>query len=221
MIRLEQIKENPEIIALINSSCECLRRMNYTEHGLRHASYVSMMTGYILEELGYDKNTIELGKIAGYIHDVGNSVNRHNHGITGAMIVYPILKDMKMPFDDINTITASIGNHEEEIGIPINAVSAALIIADKSDAHRTRVRRGDYDPKDIHDRVNYAINRNKIIINKDNMTISYKLWMEETASVMDYFNIYLSRILMCEQAATVLGCKYILYINDVLINLAQ
>jgi len=221
MIKLEQIKKNPEIISLINASCECLRKMNYTEHGLRHASYVSALTGKILAELNYDANTVELGKIAGYIHDVGNSVNRHNHGIAGALLVYPILRGMNMPYDDINTITASIGNHEEEIGLPINAVSAAMIIADKSDAHRTRVRRGDYDPNDIHDRVNYAINRNEILVSKDQMTISHKLWMEETASVMDYFNIYLSRIQMCEQAASLLECKFKLYINDVLINLAQ
>lgn len=221
MIRLEQIKKNPEIISLINSSCECLRMMNYTEHGLRHASYVSVMTGKILKDLGYEKNIVELGKIAGYIHDVGNSVNRHNHGITGALLVYPILKSMDMPCDDINIITACIGNHEEEIGLPINVVSAAMIIADKSDAHRTRVRRGDYDPNDIHDRVNYAINRNEIIVDKEKMTIFYKLWMEETASVMDYFNIYLSRIQMCEEAAALLKCKFKLYINDVLINLAQ
>lgn len=218
MITLENIKSNKEIIALINTSCECLEALNYTEHGIRHANIVSSTAGKILSALGYNQKDIELAKIAGYVHDVGNAVNRKNHGVTGALLVYPILKEMGMPYEDINIITSAIGNHEEEIGTTVNHVSAAVIIADKSDAHRTRVKKGNYDPDDIHDRVNYSIKKNFIVIDEKARTISSKFYMTEESSVMEFFQIYMSRIDMSEKASKFLECSFKLYINDTRIN---
>ncbi|MDR1940249.1 MAG: HD domain-containing protein [Clostridiales bacterium] len=213
----ELVKNNEEILELINASERCLDMMNYTEHGLRHAMYVASVTEKILKKLGYDNDEAELGFIAGYMHDTGNSINRNYHGHVSAMFAYRILKDLGMPYKDINTVTAAIGNHEEETGTPINAVSAALIIADKSDAHRTRVTQK-YDPNEIHDRVNHAIKKNVVYINPEKRAISSRIYMNATSSVMEYFEIYLSRISMSEKAAKLLDCTFKLFINDVLIN---
>ncbi len=218
MIKIDDIKSNKEIGLLIQISCVSLDAMGYTEHGLRHANIVSNLAGRILSELGYDRRQVELAKIAGYVHDVGNSINRHNHGISSALLMYPILKEMGMPIEDVVLIISAIGNHEEEIGTSVNDVSAALVIADKSDAHRTRVRSVNYDPDDIHDRVNYSIKKNFLDIDAANKTISNKFYMTENSSVMEFLKIYLSRIDMSEKAARVLGCTYKLYINDVKIN---
>jgi HD superfamily phosphodiesterase len=211
------VKNNEEVSELISASEKCLDVMNYTEHGLRHAMYVARVTEKILKKLGYDDPTAELGFIAGYMHDVGNSVNRNLHGHVSALYAYNILKSLGMPFKDINVVAAAIGNHEEETGTPVNPVSAALIIADKSDAHRTRVNQN-YDPNEIHDRVNHAIKKNVVYINPEKRAISSRIYMNSTSSVMEYFEIYLSRIRMSERAASLLGCVFKLYINDVLIN---
>ncbi|MDR1906402.1 MAG: HD domain-containing protein [Clostridiales bacterium] len=213
----EAVKQNQEITELINASEKCLDVMNYTEHGLRHAMYVASVTEKILKKLGYGDKMSELGFIAGYMHDTGNSMNRNCHGHISAVLAYNILKEMGMPFKDINVVTAAIGNHEEETGTPVNPVSAALIIADKSDAHRTRVTQK-YDPNEIHDRVNHAIKKNVVYINPEKKTISGRIYMNSTSSVMEYFAIYLSRISMSEKAAKLLECTFKLYINDVLIN---
>lgn len=218
MITLKEVRENPLVQSLIKATDNCLSVMKYTEHGERHAGYVSSVTGKILKELGYDDRTIELGYIAGYLHDIGNSVNRKYHGITGANLAYSILKDMGMPNEEVITIIGAIGNHEEEIGVPVNPVSAALIIADKSDAHRTRVHKGKFNKDDIHDRVNYAIKKNIIEVDNKNKLISSKIYMNDSSSVMEYFEIYLSRIVISEKAANFLGTQFRLYINDVLIN---
>lgn len=218
MITLEQVKENEELKALINASANVLEAMNYTEHGNRHATYVSWTTGMILSKLGFDERTQELGKIAGYVHDIGNAVNRANHGVTSACLIYGILKDMKMPFVDIAIVVAAIGNHEEEIGWVVNPVSAALVIADKSDAHRTRVKRlKDYNI-DIHDAVNHSIQKNIVLVDGVRKIISIKFFMDTSSSVMDYLSIFLQRMIMSEKAAQFLGCTFKLYINDVVIN---
>ena len=218
MITLKDVRNNPLVRSLIKATDNCLSVMKYTEHGERHASYVSGVTGKILKELGYDSRTVELGYIAGYLHDIGNSVNRKYHGITGANLSYSILKDMGMDNEEIITIIGAIGNHEEEIGVPVNPVSAALIIADKSDAHRTRVHKGKFNKDDIHDRVNYAIKKNIIEVDSKNKLILSKIYMNDSSSVMEYFEIYLSRIIISEKAAEFLGTSFRLYINDVLIN---
>ncbi|MEG1609056.1 MAG: HD domain-containing protein [Clostridia bacterium] len=218
MITLEQVKENEEIKALIEASSNVLEAMNYTEHGVRHAGYVSWTCSMILLKLGYDEHIQELGKIAGYVHDIGNAVNRKDHGVTSACLVYGILKDMKMPFADIALICSAIGNHEEEIGWVVNAISAALVIADKSDAHRTRVKRLKNYNNDIHDAVNHSIQKNIVLVDGVKKIISVKFYMDDTSSVMDYLSIFLQRMIMSEKAAQFLGCTFKLYINDVVIN---
>lgn len=218
MVTLKQIKNDEMVKALVKATDRSLDVMNYTEHGERHAGYVSRITGMILSKLGYDERTVELGYIAGYLHDIGNCINRKFHGITGANLAYDILNRMKMPPDEVAIIIGAIGNHEEEIGVPINPVSAALIIADKSDAHKTRVHKGNFNPNDIHDRVNYSIKKNVVEVDAEKKLILSKIYMDNMSSVMEYFEIYLSRIVISEKAARFLGTSFRLYINDVLIN---
>ena len=163
-ITLEDVKSDADIRALIEATNHNLEVMGYTEHGLRHVGYVSRTTANILRELGYDERTVELGAITGWIHDIGNAINRKNHGLTGAGLAFGLLKNSGMDMTEIATVLGAIGNHEEETGIPVSPVSAALIIADKSDAHRSRVRRDRYDLKDIHDRVNMSIKKNSLVV---------------------------------------------------------
>lgn len=214
----ELVRQNEELKELVMASGRCLSAMNYTEHGMRHATYVSHTAGKILRDLGYSEREVDLAKIAGYLHDIGNVVNRHNHGCHSATLVYPILKQIGIPMADITVLLFALGNHEEEIGTPIDPVSSALIIADKSDAHRTRVHRYSYNPGDIHDRVNISIKKNIVEVNRDKRIIASKFYMDNRSSVMEFFEIYLSRIEMSEKAAEKLDCVYHLYINDVLIN---
>lgn len=218
MVTFEDVKNNSEIQALIKGASHVLNVMNYTEHGLRHVGYVSRAAHMILKKLGFDDKTAELAKIAGYIHDVGNMINRKNHGITAATLVYPILRDMGMPLDDVCEICSAVGNHEEEIGWVVNPIAAALIIADKSDAHRTRVKRINQHFDDIHDRVNYSIRKNIVLVDSETKIISIKFYMDNSSSVMDYLKIFLPRMVMCEKAANFLGCAFRLYINDIIIN---
>ncbi len=218
MVTFEDVKNNSEIQALIKGASHVLNVMNYTEHGLRHVGYVSRTAHMILKKLGFDDKTAELAKIAGYIHDVGNMINRKNHGITAATLVYPILRDMGMPLDDVCEICSAVGNHEEEIGWVVNPIAAALIIADKSDAHRTRVKRINQHFDDIHDRVNYSIRKNIVLVDSETKIISIKFYMDNSSSVMDYLKIFLPRMVMCEKAANFLGCAFRLYINDIIIN---
>lgn len=215
---IEKVKNNPEAKSLIAAANNNLSALRYTEHGFRHMGFVSHNTMKILKELGYDEHTQELGLIAGYLHDVGNAICRKNHGLTGAMLVYPLLQKIGMEQKDIEIIVSAIGNHEEEYGVPINAVGAALIIADKSDAHRTRVHMKDFDKDDIHDRVNYSIKKNIVTINREKKEIASRFYMDNSSSVMDFFRIYFSRIDLSDKAAELLHCSYRLYINDVLIN---
>ena len=214
----EVIRNNAEVKSLIAAANDNLAALRYTEHGFRHMGFVSHNTKKILTELNYDEHTRELGQIAGYLHDIGNAICRKHHGLTGATLVYSLLQKIGMNQRDIEIIVAAIGNHEEEYGKPVNPVSAALIIADKSDAHRTRVHMKVFDKDDIHDRVNYAIKKNRVTVNCERKEIASRFYMNKTASVMDFFRTYFSRIDMSEKAAEFLGCSYKLYINDVLIN---
>ena len=219
MVTLEQVRNNPDIACLIDSANRTLAAIGYTEHGRRHMGYVSHTASAILSQLHYDERIVELAAIAGWIHDVGNCVNRHNHGLTGALLVFPILRDMGMPMEEVTAIISAIGNHEEQSGKVVSEISAALVLADKSDAHRTRVRHGGaYNINDIHDRVNYAIQRNDLTVDATQRTIIFSLEMEETSSVMDFLQIYLSRMLMSEQAAHFLHCRYNLIINGQTVN---
>jgi len=217
-ITLEDIKKNSVIGELIRGANDALASMGYTEHGPRHVGFVSASAARLLWELGYDERTVELAAIAGWVHDVGNAVNRHNHGMNGAVMLLPLLRECGLPMDEVVTILGAVGNHEEQNGTPISPVSAAVIIADKSDAHRTRVRRGHFNPDDIHDVVNYAIKENWVEADRENKVIRLSMVMDETASVMDYLSIYMSRMLMCEKAAKLLDCRFEVVVNGFVVN---
>ena len=218
MITLNDIKQNESIRALIKAGNRYLEHLGYTDHGPRHLSYVSRTASYILTQLGYSEREIELAAIAGWVHDVGNSINRHDHGPNGAIMLFPILKEAGMSIRDSIEIITAVGNHEEESGTASSAVSAALIIADKSDAHKSRVRGGVPDPGDIHDRVNFSIQKNEVTVNRKQHIIKQSLTMDRSSSVLEYLNIYLPRILMCEKAARFLKQEFELEINGHPVN---
>ncbi len=210
------IKNSEKIRELVDHSNSCLEVIGYTDHGPRHVGYVSRIAGEILSKLNMPERRVELAKIAGWVHDVGNFINRKNHGANGAMLLFPILSEMGMPIKEVCDICAAVGSHEEEHGMPVSDISAALIIADKIDAHRARVRIRKYDASDIHDRVNYSIKSTKLTV--ENSTISINYNMAPSSSPMDFFAIYMTRMLMCEMSAEFLGCNFVLYINDVKLN---
>ena len=218
MITLQDIKANESIRALIRAGNRYLEAMGYTDHGPRHVSYVSKTASGILRALGYSPREVELAAIAGWVHDVGNSVNRHDHGPNGAVMLMPILRETGMDMNDVMEIITAVGNHEEQSGFISSAVSAALALGDKSDAHKTRVRNGKPDPTDIHDRVNFSIQENQVTVDRKARVIRHELVMDETSSMLEYLQIYMQRIAMCEQAAAVLKCTFELAINGQVVN---
>ncbi len=218
MITIQEIKQNENIKALIKAGNRYLEALGYTDHGPRHVSYVSRTAAAVLKSLGYSPRETELAAIAGWVHDVGNSVNRHDHGPNGAILLFPLLREAGMDITDVMEIVTAVGNHEEQSGTISSAVSAALVIGDKSDAHRTRVRNGRPDPGDVHDRVNYSILENKVTVDRKHKVIRHELTMDETSSVLEYLQIYLARIIMCEQAAAFLNCSFDLVINGRPVN---
>ncbi len=215
---LQEIKQNESIKALVRASNHYLEALGYTDHGPRHLSYVSRTASGILKSLGYSEREIELAAIAGWVHDVGNSINRHDHGPNGAILLYPILREAGMPIPDVVEIITAVGNHEEQSGTVSSAVSAALAIGDKSDAHKSRVRNGKPDLADVHDRVNFSIQENSVTVERKKHIIRQELQMDGSSSVLEYLSIYLPRILMCEQAAEFLGQRFELFINDRPVN---
>ena len=215
MVTLEDVKKNNEVKAFINGAQKQLDALGYTEHSYRHMGIVSSRTGEILEKLGYDEKTIELGKIAGYIHDIGNVVNRVDHAHSGAILAYNILKDMEMPLEDITEIVSAIGNHDEKTGTAVSAISAALILADKSDAHRDRVVNTNMSNFDIHDRVNYAVTDSSLKIDEKQRKVTLKLTIDtEICPVLDYFQIFMDRTMMSKYAANYLHVMFELIINE-------
>lgn len=218
MITLQEIKQNESIKALVRAGNRYLEALGYTDHGPRHLGYVSRTASGILKSLGYSEREVELAAIAGWVHDVGNSVNRHDHGPNGAILLFPLLREIGMDIEDVMIIITAVGNHEEQSGTVSSAVSAALAIADKSDAHKSRVRNGRPDVGDIHDRVNFAIQENSVIVDRKHKIIRQELKMNESSSVLEYLSIYLPRILMCEKAAEFLGQHFELFINDRPVN---
>ncbi len=218
MVTLEDIHHNPEISAMIHEANEVLAAIGYTEHGQRHVGYVSTVGANILRKLEYPDRTVELAAIAGWVHDVGNVVNRKHHGFQGATLLFPLLRETGMPMEEICRILSAVGYHEEQTGAPVSEISAALIIADKSDAHRTRVRKDRYDPRDIHDRVNYSIKKNWVDVDNAKRVIRYEMIMDEHSSVMEFMQIYLTRMALCEKAAEYLGCRLDIVVNGVTIN---
>ena len=218
MITLQEIKQNESIKALVRAGNRYLETLGYTDHGPRHLGYVSRTASGSLKSLGYNEREVELAAISGWVHDVGNSVNRHDHGPNGAILLFPLLREIGMDIEDVMIIITAVGNHEEQSGTVSSAVSAALAIADKSDAHKSRVRNGRPDVGDIHDRVNFAIQENSVIVDRKHKIIRQELKMDESSSVLEYLSIYLPRILMCEKAAEFLGQHFELFINDRPVN---
>lgn len=217
-ITLKDIRKKHEIEALIKSANHVLDVKGYTDHGPRHVGYVSRVSARILKELNYPERIVELAAIAGWVHDVGNSINRKNHGLTGATLIFPILLDMGMPIAEVCQITSAVGNHEEETGVPVSEISSALILADKSDTHRTRVRKEKPNFYDIHNRVNHSIHKTEIKVDPDMRIIKYQMEMDGTSSVMEFLQIYMSRMVMCEKAARYLGCTFEIIINGITLN---
>lgn len=218
MVTLKEIKSNQAINAMIKAGNRYLDAMGYTDHGPRHVSYVSKTASYILKSLGYSPREVELAGIAGWVHDVGNTINRHDHGPNGAVLLFPILREAGMDIPDVMEVITAVGNHEEQSGYISSAVSAALVIGDKSDAHRTRVRNQQPDLADVHDRVNFAIQTNVISVERKTRTIRHELEMNDSSSVLEYCQIYMPRIVMCEKAAAQLNCAFDLCINHMHIN---
>ena len=215
MVTLEDVKRHPVIDSCIRKGNEFLGVMGYTEHSYRHLNLVSKVSRYIIKELGYDKRDAELAAIAGYLHDIGNVISRNNHGISGANIVFPILIEMGMNPSEAAIVASAIANHEEQYGYPVSNVAAALIIADKSDVHRSRVRNTDFATFDIHDRVNYAAKSVAVNVDQQKRVISMRLEIDiNICSVMEYFEIFLTRMILCRRAANHLGCDFELIVND-------
>lgn len=214
MITLEQVKKNEEVQELIAGAQRQMNAIGYTEHSFRHISIVSNRAGKILEALGYPEERIELVKIAGYLHDIGNCVNRVDHAHTGAVLAYQILKDMGMNTKDRTEIMMAIGNHDEQTGTAVNDISAALILADKSDAHRDRVVNTNMSTFDKHDKVNYAVTNSEFKIDSKTRVATLDLTIDtEICPVLDYFEIFMDRTMMSKYAAKYLNIWFELIIN--------
>ena len=210
----EEIKSDQAIRTYIKQADSSLIALGFTEHSFAHVLHVAETAGYILTVLGHTAHTVELAKIAGYLHDIGNLINRVDHSLSGAMMAFRLLGDRNFPPEDIALITTAIGNHDEGTGQPVNDVAAALILADKSDVRRSRVRNRDFAKFDIHDRVNYSVTHSELSISDDRSVVTLDLSVDtSSASVMDYFEIFMQRMRLCRKAAESLGMKFRLVIN--------
>lgn len=211
---LEDVKNDEEINVLIENAERQLKELGYTEHGKRHIGIVSEIAGNVLKELGYSEREVELARIAGYMHDIGNSINRVDHAHNGALLSYELLKRLGMPIKDAAEVMLAIGNHDEGSGTAVSPISAALILADKADVHRSRVRNANLSRFDIHDRVNYAVEEAKMQVDSVNRKVYLKLKIDtEICPVIKYFEIFLDRMLMCKRAASYLDVWFHLEIN--------
>ena len=215
-VTYEDVRNSEEIRTYIKQADESLKAIGYTEHSFAPCTKVAKVAGDLLEKLGYDAHEVELARIAGFMHDIGNVVNRIDHAQSGAMMAFRILDKMGMPPEDVATVITAIGNHDEQTAAAVNAVAAALIIADKTDVRRSRVRNRSTINFDIHDRVNYAAEKSDVILEPDSKTITLDLKINtEICAVMDYFEIFTGRMLLCRKAAEFLGLQFKLDINDV------
>lgn len=212
MVTFKDVKNNPDIRAYISKADESLLALGYTEHSFAHVTKVAEAAAEILHTLGHSEHEIELVKIAGYLHDIGNIVNRIDHAQSGAVMAFRLLDRMNMPPEDIATIVTAIGNHDESTAFPVNAVAAALIIADKTDVRRSRVRNRSVAQFDIHDRVNYSVTASDVKIAQDSICLELTI-EQEYCSVLEYFEIFLTRMLLCRKAAEALGVEFSLVIN--------
>ena len=215
MLTYEDLKRNEAIRTYIQRADESLVALGFTEHSFPHVTRVAENASYILRTLNYPEREVELARMAGFLHDIGNLVNRVDHSQSGAVMAFRILDNLDCPAEDIATIVTAIGNHDEGTGVPVNAVSAALILADKSDVRRSRVRNQDPANFDIHDRVNYSVRESVLKINEAHTLIKLKLSVDtKYGSVMDYFEIFMERMILCRKAAEKLGLQFKLMINE-------
>lgn len=215
-VTLEDVKNHPQIKAYLQKADDHMKAIGYTEHGFRHANIVAKAAREVLAKLGYKQKMAELASIAGYLHDIGNVTGRYDHGQVSAMIAKDVLIELGMKPIDVAVIIGAIGNHEEPEADPINAVCASLILADKADVHLSRVRNPKMIAFDIHDRVNYAVKRSFLKVNKKAKSIALVLQVDTKISqVMEYFEIFLSRMIISRRAALFLKCNFNLVINGV------
>ena len=211
----EQVRRDPAVNVYIKQADASMNAQGFTEHSFAHVTKVAQLAGEILETLGYPERIVELAKIAGYLHDIGNMVNRVDHSQSGAVMAFRILDRMNFPPEEIAAIVTAIGNHDEGTGVPVNAVAAALFIADKSDVRRSRVRKQADIRVDIHDRVNYSVTDSRLNIDVEQKIIHLLLSVDtQVSSVMEYFEIFMKRMMLCRNAADRLGMKFKLSIND-------
>lgn len=215
MLSYNDIRKNDDIKEMISAADRSLMALGYTDHGFAHVTLVSDRAGDILSALGANDREVELARIAGYLHDIGNLVNRQNHSESGGVMAFSILREMGMDVGEIAEIVSAIGNHDEGCGVPVSNIAAALILADKSDVRRSRVRNADFSTFDIHDRVNFSVVDSGLDINIADKTVRLTLKIDtEISSIMDYFEIFLGRMSLCCRAADTLGLAFKLTIND-------
>ncbi len=214
LVTFKEVRSNPKVRKLIDGANEVMRAMGYTEHGHRHVGIVSSITRYILEHEDVPPREVELGQIAAYLHDIGNVIARQDHPMHGANLAFALLNEMGMDVTEIAPILGAIGNHEDDLGDPVSKMSAALNIADKSDVHFTRVQNPDIQTFDIHDRVNFAVQKSRVEIMQDERTLELTLEIDtKEATVMEYFEIFLSRMVMCRKSAQMLGYRFTINVN--------
>ena len=218
MITVGEVRNNPQVRTYIQKADEALAALGYTEHSFAHVGKVAKEAREILLTLGYSQREAELAEIAGWLHDIGNVINRVDHAQSGAVMAFRILDKLGAEAEEISTIISAIGNHDESTAYPVNPIAAALILADKTDVRRTRVRNRDFATFDIHDRVNYAVHQSRTEITPDRKKIVLDLKIDtQISAVMDYFEIFMQRMLLCRKAAEKLGLTFSLVINDQII----
>lgn len=214
MLTFEELKKNSEVNAYIIQADASLKALGFTEHSFAHVGVVAENARYILQTLGYPEHDLELVQIAAYLHDIGNLVNRIEHSQSGAVMAFSLLNRLGMPPEDTAVIVTAIGNHDEGTAVPVNPITAALILADKTDVRASRVRNTDIKSFDIHDRVNYSVKRADLDISTEKKEIELKLQIDtDFCSVMDYFEIFLGRMILCRKAAEKLGLRFRLSVN--------
>jgi uncharacterized protein len=211
---LDQVAGNKLVQTYVALADQFTGELGFTEHGFRHANLVGHIAYNILSRLGYEERLAELASVAGYLHDVGNVVSRQNHPQSSALIAMPLLTEMGLPLEDVGLVVGAIGNHEEELGRPVSPVSAAVNIADKSDVHRSRVRKAGQVVMDIHDRVNFAVRHSFVRVDAEQRTVTLELDIDTNVSdILEYFEIFLTRMMMCRRAAEGLDCKFRMTVN--------
>ena len=214
IVTYKYIKQNPDIMEYIRRSDKALEAQGYTEHSFAHVEKTAATSAMILTTLGYDERTVELARIASIMHDIGNVINRADHAQSGAVMAFRLLDNLNMPASEICSIISAIGNHDEGTGLPLDPISAALIIGDKTDVRRSRVRNNDLLTFDIHDRVNYAVEKSEVRFNDNNTSIILELEIDTKISpVMEYFEIFMKRMLLCRRAAGFLGVQFEMIVN--------